>query len=79
MKIKHLRTLGLKVFKTLNILNPAFTEERTKLLTHRPNDIQVNAHKTAKYGDKSLRILGSHIWNLLPEHIKPVVWTNLQM
>ena len=39
-------------------------------MTHRPNNIQVNTHKTVKYGDKSLRTLGPQIWNSLPEHIK---------
>ena len=45
MEVKLLRTLGLEVFKTLNNLNPAFMEEifhRTRWLTHRPNNIQVN-------------------------------------
>ena len=73
MKVKRLRILGLKVFKTLNNLNLAFMEEifnRTKWLRHRPNNIQVNVHKIAKYGDKSLRTLGPHIWNSLPEHMK---------
>ena len=96
MEVKRLRTLGLEVFKTLNNLNPAFMEEifhRTKWLTHRSNNIQVNVHKKAKYGDKSLRTLGPQIWNSLPEQMKaetnfikfreytykPVVRTNLQM
>ena len=34
---------------------------RTKWLTDRQNNIQVNVHKTTKYGDKSLRTLGPHI------------------
>ena len=46
------------------------TFHRTKWLTHRTNNVQVNVRKTAKYGDKSLRNLGPHIWNLLPEHMK---------
>ena len=57
MEVKHLRTLGLEVFKTLSNLNPAFMEEifhRTKWLTYRPNNVQVNVHKTAKYGDKTM-------------------------
>ena len=74
MEVKRLRTLGLEVFKALNNLNPVFMEEifhRTKWLTHRPNNIQVNVHQTDKYGDKSLRTLGGpHIWNSLPEHMK---------
>ena len=36
---------------------------RAKWLTYRSNKIQVNIIKTTKYGDKSLRILGPHIWN----------------
>ena len=73
MEVKCLETLELEVFKTLNNLNPAFMEEifhRTKQLSHRPNNIQVNDHKTAQYGDKCLRTLGPHIWNSLPEHMK---------
>ena len=73
MEVKCRRTVELEIFKTLNNLNLAFMEhvfDRTKRLTHGPNNIQVNVHKTAKYGDKSLRILGPHIWNSLPEHMK---------
>ena len=73
MEIRRLRTLGLEIFKTLQKLNPAFMEEifhRTKWLTHRPHNLEVNAHKTTRYGEKSLRTLGPKIWNLLPEHIK---------
>ena len=73
MEVKHLGTLGIEVFKTLNKLNPAFIEEtvhRIKQLTHRLNDIQVNVHKTVKYGDESLKTLGPYIWNSLPEHMK---------
>lgn len=52
MEVKRLTTLGLKVFKALNSLNPVFMEEMW--ITHRPNNIQVNVHKTARYGDESL-------------------------
>ena len=44
--------------------------QKTKWMMHRPNNIQVNTHKTVKYGDKSQRTLGPQIWNSLPEHIK---------
>ena len=66
MKVKRLRTLGLEVFNTLNNLICAFMEEifdRTKWLKHRQKNKQVNVRETAKYGDKSLRTLGPHIWN----------------
>ena len=55
MEVKCLRTLELEVFETLNNLNLAIMDEifhRTKQL----NNVQVDVHKTAKYGDKSLRI-----------------------
>ena len=64
MEVKRLRTLGLEILKALSNLNPAFLEgifHRTKRLTHRPNNVQINLNKTTKYGDKSLRIFGPHI------------------
>ena len=64
MEAEGIRTLMLRIFKTLNKLNPAFTEEifyRKKWLTHGPKNIKVNVHKTAKYGCKCLRTLDPHI------------------
>ena len=58
MEVNHLRTLGLEVFKILSNLTLLSWKKyyknimaRTKWLTHRPNNIQVNVDKTAKYGD----------------------------
>ena len=79
MEVKRFRTLWLEVFSTLNNLNPGFMEEifyQTKWLTHRPNNIQVNVYKTAKYGDESLRTLGPQTWNSLPEHMNMKAETN---
>ena len=61
---KTFKNTGVEVFKTLNSLNPAFMEDifhRTKWVTNRTNNIQVNVHKTAKYGNKNLRTLAPHI------------------
>ena len=72
VEVKRLGTLELEVSR-LWIKNPAFIEEifhRTKWLIHRSSNIQINIHKTAKYGDKNLRTLGPHIWNSIPEHKK---------
>ena len=72
-EVKHISTLGLEIITALNNLNPAFMEgifHRAKCLTHKPNNMQVNNHKTAKYGDKSLRTLCSHIWNSILGHMK---------
>ena len=73
MEVKLLRNLALEIFKTLNHLNPEYMKEtfyKTTNLTHRPFNIKVNQNNTTKYGNKSLRSLGPHIWNSLPKQIK---------
>ena len=39
-------------------------------LTHRKHNIYVHPQHTTRFGTKSLRTLGPHLWNLLPENIK---------
>ena len=73
MEIKLLRCLALEIFKTVNNLDLYYMKEifsKTTNLTHRPLDIKFNQSNTAKYGNNSLRKLGSHIWNSLPSEIK---------
>ena len=73
MEIKRLRTLALEVFKTVNNLNPDFMKDIFYLSpyqTHKKYDIFVHSRNTASFGDKSLRALGPHVWNSLPENIK---------
>ena len=43
---------------------------KTTNLTHRPFNIKVNQNNTTKYGNKSLRSLGSHVLNSLSRQIK---------
>jgi len=73
MEIRRLRTLAIEIFNTLNNLNPNFMKSIfnfSQHCTHRKHDIFVHHRKTASYGDKSLKALGPHIWNSLPEEIK---------
>ena len=73
MKVNWLQTLAVEVFKTLNNMNPEYMKEmfhKTAFLTHRT----LNENNTVKYGNKSLRFLGSHISNSLPHQIKK--WTD---
>ena len=73
MGIKRLRTLALEVFKTVNNLNPDFMKDIFYLSpyqTHKKYDIFVHSRNTASFGDISLRALGPHVWNSLPENIK---------
>ena len=73
MEEKRLRNLSLEISKTLNLLNLEYMKEifhKTTNLTHRPFNIKPNQNNTTKYGNKSLKSLGSHIWNSLPKQIK---------
>ena len=40
--------------------------------THKKNNLFVPRRNTTKYGDKSLRVLGAHVWNSLPENVKVI-------
>ena len=42
----------------------------TAFSTHRPLNLEVKENNTIKYGNKSLRCLGLHIWNPLLNQIK---------
>ena len=73
MEVRRLRILALEIFKTLKSLNPEFMKEifhPSPYLTHKKNNILVQSRNTAKFGNNSLRVLGAHIWNSLPENIK---------
>lgn len=69
-------TLKLKIFKTINNINPNYVkyvfypkiEARLRL-----NDILVKSHKIINYGEKSLIVLGPKIWNQLPQKIKSAI------
>ena len=64
MELKHYRTLDFKIFKTLNVLNPANMQDLFYLRSssgRRPNIIDVVRINTNKYGMKSLRSLGLQI------------------
>ena len=73
METKRIRTIALEIFKTLNDLNPNFMKDIFNFsphFTHKKHNIFVHPHNTVTYGNKSLKSLGPHIWNSLPEQIK---------
>ena len=70
---KKTQTLALETFKTLNGLNPAFMKNlfaKQEVSKRRKNNLEISNRNTVKYRDKSIRSLGPHIWNGLPEEIK---------
>ena len=46
---------------------------KTTNLTHKSFNIKANQNNTTKYDNKSLKSLGSHIWNSLQKQIKEKV------
>ena len=58
MQIKRVKQSAIKIFKTVNKLNPDFMKN---IFTSKQNarvhsyDLLVRSHKTAAYGDKSLK------------------------
>ena len=72
MQIKRIKQLAKEISKTVNNLNLDF---RKNIFTSkqnarvRPHDLLVRSHKTATYCEKSLKILGTKIWNALPTEI----------
>ena len=73
VEVKQIRTLALKVFKTLNNMNPECMKEifhKAAFSTYRPLNLEVYENHTTKYGNKSIRCLGPHIWNFPPNQIK---------
>ena len=73
MEIKRIRSLALEIFKTLHDLNPSFMKNLIEIrvnLGKRNNDLMIPFRNTVKFGDKSIRCLGPHIWNSLPNEIR---------
>ena len=68
MEVKWLRTLAIEIFKTLNHQNHSFMKEilyQSPYVSHKKWNLFVQSHKTAAFGDKSIKTLTPQIWNLL--------------
>ena len=61
---KWLHTKACEIFNTSSDLNPFFTKKlfhRSPNLTHRNGNLQIHSRNAIKFGNKSLRSLGTHI------------------
>ena len=73
MEIRRLRTLAVKIFKSLNEINHPHMKnifmprENGRV---KQNDIIVKRINTSRFGTQSLRSLGPKIWTKLPSNIK---------
>lgn len=73
MEVSRLRTMALEIFKSLNELNPPFMKnlfQQRNNTNRRKFDLNIPLRNSVTFGDKSLRCMGPHIWNALPENIK---------
>ena len=77
MDVRRLRVLALEVFRSVNKLNPVYVQslfENSNLrnLTSKryKDDIKVPIPNSVTLGDKSVMVLGTHIWNMLPAELK---------
>ena len=63
----------IKPFSTKKGQNTEYMKEifhKPAFLRHRPLNLKINENHTTEYGNKSLRCLGPHIWNSLPNQIQ---------
>ena len=77
MNVRRLRTLCVKIYKTLNDLNPSFMNNIFKLKINSREvrdkyklNLDIPKWNQRTFGYKSLKVLGPKIWNNLPYHVK---------
>ena len=77
VNVSNFCSLCIEIFKTLNDINPSFMKDIFKLrMTDRPTrekykpNLEIPKSNQVRFGTKSLRYLGSMLWNSLPCHIK---------
>ena len=77
LRARRIKFLCQEIYKTIHSLNPPYMKtifqleipkrqrrkkDHLNLVTHRPNNVS--------FGEKSLKVTGSKIWNILPYEIK---------
>ena len=73
MEVRRLRVLALEVFRSVNKLNPVYMQslfEKNVNSKRYKDDLKVPIQNSVTFGDKSVRVLGPHIWNMLPGELK---------
>ena len=67
------RLWALEVFRYVNKLNPVYIQslfEKNVNSKRYKDDLKVPIRSSVMFGDKSVRVLGPHIWNMLPAELK---------
>ena len=69
----RLRVLALEVFRSVNKLNAVYMQslfEKYINFKRYIDDLKVSIRNSVTFGDKRVRLLGYHIWNMLPAQSK---------
>ena len=67
--------MALEIFKSLNDLNPSFMKNlfsKRNNINKSKNGLIIYTKNSVTFESNSLRCLGPHIWNTLPENIKEI-------
>ena len=73
MEVRQLRVLVLEAFCSVYKLNPVYMQglfEKNVNSKRYKDDLKVPFQNSVTFGDKSVRVLGPHIWNMLPAELK---------
>ena len=73
MEVRRLRVIAHGVFRSVNKLNPVYMQslfEKNVNSKRYKDDLQVPIRNSVTSGDKSVRVLGTHIWNMLPAELR---------
>ena len=73
MAVQRLQVLPLEVFGSVNKLNPVYMQslfEKNINSKRYKDDLKVAIRNSVTFGEKSARVLGPHIWNMLPAELK---------
>ena len=67
--------MASNIFKSLNDINPSLMKNsfnKRSNTTEEKNDLIIHTRNSVTFASNSLRFLGPHIWNTLPENIKEI-------
>ena len=73
MEVRRLRVLALEIFRSVNKLNPVYMQslfEKNVNSKRYKDDFKAPIRNSVTFRDKIIRVLGSHIWNMLPAELK---------
>ena len=82
MEIRRLGSVAMKIFKTINNLNPSFMKElfvMRKGSYKRKYDLCIPTRNTVSFGDNSIKTLGPHIWKTLKQRLLIKLLKNLSI